>query len=202
MARFGIIGNDFEHQNDNANPYITDFGAFDLSALPFEWMRRLKAETGIDKYILTVWSPPAWMKKSRSLAASDFSGDNFLEERYYEEYAEFLVAVVRVIKEQTGIDLYAISVQNEPQFNEPYPSSLLGSEKMPQLLKVVSARLAAEKLQTKLFMPEALPQQQGIQEYIRQLDLVPEASQRTDIIAIHNYDPDGIHVGGAGAKCG
>jgi O-glycosyl hydrolase len=200
MARFGIIGNDFEHQNDNANPYVTDYSAFDRSALPLEWMKRLKAETGIDKYILTVWSPPAWMKKSRSLAASDFSGDNFLEERYYEEYAEFLVAVVRIVKEQTGIDLYAISVQNEPQFNEPYPSSLLGSETMPQVLKVVSERFKAEQLQTKIYMPEALPQQQGIQEYIRQLDQVPEASQGTDIIAIHNYDPDGIHVGGAGAN--
>jgi O-glycosyl hydrolase len=200
MARFGVIDNDFEPRNDNANPYVTDYSAFDLTAIPLDWMRRLKEESAIDKYILTVWSPPTWMKKGRTLAASTGSGENFLEERYYEEYAEFLTALVRVIKEHTDIDLYAISVQNEPQFNEPYASGLLDAEKMAQLLKVVALRFEAEGLDTKLFMPEALPQQKGIGEYIRQLDLVPEASQRTDIIAIHNYDSDGIHVGGAGAQ--
>ena len=200
MARFGIIGNDLEHRNDNANPYVTDYRAFDLSGLPLAWMRRLKAESAIDKYILTVWSPPAWMKKSRLLEAASDSGENYLEARYYEEYAEFLAAVVHLIKAETDIDLYAISVQNEPQFNEPYPSALLSAENMAQVLAVVARRFAAEGIQTKLFMPEALPQQQGIGEYIRQLDLVKDAGQFTDIIAIHNYDADGIHVGGAGAR--
>lgn len=49
-------------------------------------------------------------------------------------------------------------------------------------------------------MPEALPQQKGMDEYIAELDRIPEASQGTDIIAIHNYDSDGINVGGAGAQ--
>lgn len=200
VARFGIIDIDFEPRNDNANPYVTDFDAFDLNALPFDWMRRLKAESAVDKYILTVWSPPDWMKKGRTRAAITGSGENFVEERYYEEYAEYLVAIVHIVKEETGIDLYAISVQNEPQFNEPYASALLPADKMAQVLAVVSRRFAAEGIQTKLFMPEALPQQKGIGEYIRQLDLVPEASQGTDIIAIHNYDADGINVGGAGAQ--
>lgn len=200
VARFGVIDIDFEPRNDNSNPYVTDFAAFDLNALPLDWMRRLKAESAVDKYILTVWSPPTWMKKSRAQAAVTGSGENFVEERYYQEYAEYLAAIVHVIKEQTDIDLYAISVQNEPQFNEPYASALLSADKMARVLEVVAARFAAEGIQTKLFMPEALPQQKGIGEYIRQLDLIPEASQGTDIIAIHNYDADGINVGGAGAQ--
>lgn len=200
VARFGIIDVDFEPRNDNDNPDVTDFSAFDTSAIPLDWMRRLKAETAIDKFILTVWSPPAWMKKNRTQAAVPTSGDNFVEERYYEEYAEFLTAIVRVIKEHTDIDLYAISVQNEPQFNEPYASALLSADNMARVLQVVAVRFAAEGIQTKLFMPEALPAQGGIHEYIRQLDLLPEASQGTDIIAIHNYDADGIRVGGAGAQ--
>ncbi len=200
VARFGIIDVDFEPRNDNDNPYVTDFSAFNASAIPLDWMRRLKAETAIDKFILTVWSPPAWMKKNRTQAALPTSGDNFVEERYDEEYAEFLAAIVRVIKEHTDIDLYAISVQNEPQFNEPYASALLSPERMARVLHVVAVRFAAEGIQTKLFMPEALPAQGGIHEYIRQLDLLSEASQGTDIIAIHNYDADGIRVGGAGAQ--
>jgi len=200
VARFGIIDTDFEPRNDNANPYVTDFDAFDLSALPLDWMRRLQAESAIDKYILTVWSPPAWMKKGRTQAAITGSGENFVEERYYEEYAEYLAAIVQVVKEQTGIDLYAISVQNEPQFNEPYASALLSADKMAQVLAVVARRFETEGIQTKLFMPEALPQQKGIDEYIAELDRIPEASQGTDIIAIHNYDSDGINVGGAGAQ--
>ncbi len=127
VARFGIIDNDFEPRNDNANPYVTDFSAFDLNALPLEWMRRLKAESAVDKFILTVWSPPAWMKKGRTQGALPGSGENYVEERYYQEYAEYLAAIVHVIKEQADIDLYAISVQNEPQFNQPYPSALLSA---------------------------------------------------------------------------
>ncbi|MFQ3682799.1 glycoside hydrolase family 30 beta sandwich domain-containing protein [Roseiflexus sp.] len=200
VARFGIIDTDFEPRNDNANPYVIDFDAFERSALPLDWMRRLKAESAIDKYILTVWSPPDWMKKGRTRSAITGSGENFVEERYYEEYAEFLAALVHIVKEETDIDLYAISVQNEPQFNQPYASALLPADKMAQVLAVVSRRFATEGIQTKLFMPEALPQQQGIGEYIRQLDLIPEAGQGTDIIAIHNYDSDGINVGGAGAQ--
>ncbi len=200
VARFGIIDTDFEPRNDNANPYVIDFDAFDRGALPLNWMRRLKAESAIDKYILTVWSPPDWMKKGRTRAAITGSGENFVEERYYEEYAEFLAAIVHIIKEETDIDLYAISVQNEPQFNQPYASALLPADKMARVLEVVTRRFRSEGIQTRLFMPEALPQQKGIGEYIRQLDLIPEASQGIDIIAIHNYDSDGINVGGAGAQ--
>ncbi|MGQ9903477.1 MAG: glycoside hydrolase family 30 beta sandwich domain-containing protein [Anaerolineae bacterium] len=203
VARFGIIDSDFEPHNDNANPYVTDFEAFDHSALPLDWMRRLKAESAIDKYILTVWSPPYWMKKGRTRAAVTAStdlGENFVEERYYEEYAEFLAAIVHIVREETGIELYAISVQNEPQFNEPYASALLPADKMAQVLDVVARRFQAEGIQTKLFMPEALPQQGSIDEYIAELDRLPAASQATDIIAIHNYDIDGINVGGAGAQ--
>lgn len=200
VARFGIIETDFEPLNDNANPYVTDYDAFDYSALPLDWIRRLKAESAIDKYILTVWSPPDWMKKSRARAAIQGSGENFVEERYYEEYAEFLAAIVQIVKEETGVELYAISVQNEPQFNEPYASALLPADKMAQVLAVTARRFAAEGIQTKLFMPEALPAQQGIDEYITELDRIPEARQGTDIIAIHNYDSDGINVGGAGAQ--
>ncbi|MCX7755282.1 MAG: hypothetical protein N2117_08550 [Anaerolineales bacterium] len=200
VARFGVIDIDFEPRNDNANPFVTDYDAFDRRALPLDWIRRLKAESAIDKYILTVWSPPDWMKKGRTRAAVSGSGENFVEERYYEEYAEFLAAIVQVVKEETGVELYAISVQNEPQFNEPYASALLPADKMAQVLAVVSRRFQAEGLRTKLFTPEALPQQKGIDEYIAELDRIPEASQGTDIIAIHNYDADGINVGGAGAQ--
>ncbi len=200
VARFGIIDTDFEPRNDNANPFVTDYDAFDRRALPLEWLARLKAESAIDKYILTVWTPPDWMKKGRTRAAIQGSGENFVEERYYEEYAEFLAAIVQVVKEETGIELYAISVQNEPQFNEPYASALLPADKMAQVLAVVARRFQAEGLQTKLFAPEALPQQKGIDEYIAELDRLPEAAQGTDIIAIHNYDSDGINVGGAGAQ--
>lgn len=200
VARFGIIDTDFEPRNDNANPDVTDYDAFDRSALPLDWMRRLKAESVIDKYILTVWSPPDWMKKGRTRAAITGSGENFVEERYYEEYAEFLAAIVQIVKEETGIELYAISAQNEPQFNQPYASALLPADKMAQVLAVTARRFAAEGIRTKLFMPEALPQQKGMDEYIAELDRIPEASQGTDIIAIHNYDSDGINVGGAGAQ--
>jgi len=199
MARFGVIDVEFEPVNDNADPNVTDYDAFNLKALPLDWMRTLKASSGIGKFVVTMWSPPAWMKANRTLNSFYEAYNNKLEPRNYEEYAEHLVALVKTIKEQTGIDLYAISLQNEPQFNEPYASCVINPEEYRDLLRVVGPHFRAEGLRTQFYLPEALPQQKTIDEYIRTIAADPVASEFMDLIAIHNYDADGIKVGGPGA---
>ncbi|MBN1893561.1 hypothetical protein JW906_03655, partial [bacterium] len=200
MARFGVIDVEFEPVNDNSDPDVTDWSRFDTDAVPLETMRLLRDNTDVEKFILTFWSPPAWMKRNKSLSAEDWSTDNKLEPFYYEEYAEHIAALIRTIQFETGIELYAVSLQNEPQFNEPYASCQINPNEMRDLIKVVGPRLEAEGLNTKIFWAEALPTQGMIQTYITALKNDPEAARYADIVAIHNYDADGIHVGGAGAQ--
>lgn len=200
MARFGIIDGEFEPFNDNSDPNIIDFKSFNKNAVPLETMRLLKKYSDVQKYIMTWWSPPAWMKRNKCLSAEGWSTDNKLEPYNYEEYAEHVVALIKTVKYETGIDLYAVSLQNEPQFNEPYPSCQVTPNEMRDLIRVVGPRLEAEGLQTKIFWAEALPAQQTIDEYIFAVKNDPIAGQYADIVATHNYDTDGIHVGGPGAQ--
>jgi glucuronoarabinoxylan endo-1,4-beta-xylanase len=200
MARFGVIDIEFEPVNDNSDPMIIDWSGFNENAVPLETMRRLRDYTDVDKFILSFWSPPAWMKRNKCLSAESWATDNKLEPFCYEEYAEHVIALIKTIKFQTGVELYALSLQNEPQFNEPYASCQVDPDEMKDLIKVVGQRLEAEGLNTRIFWAEALPAQHMIQDYIRAVQADPEAAKYADIVAIHNYDSDGIHVGGAGAQ--
>jgi len=198
MARFGVIGGGFEKINDNSDPNIINLDAFNASALSISNMKRVAPF--VDKFIVTFWSPAGWMKLNKWEEGVDgYATDNKLDPKYYEEYAEEVVAMIQVVKRETGKDIYAIGLQNEPQFNEPYPSCQVNPGEFRDIIKVVGARLDAEGLgNVKLYWAEALPQQGAIQSYIDVVKADPVAANYADIVAIHNYDGDGVSVGGAG----
>ncbi len=199
MARFGVIGGGFEEINDNSDPYVTDLDAYNANALSLENMRRLAPF--VDKFIVTFWSPAGWMKKNKwENGVEGYATDNKLEPRYYEEYAEEVVALCKIVKRETGKDIYAIGLQNEPQFNEPYPSCQVDWNEYRDIINVVGPRLVAEGLDVKLFWAEALPAQGSINNYIDAVKNDATAYQYADIVAIHNYDADGASVGGAGCS--
>ena len=182
-----------------AIPYITDLDAYNANALSLENMRRLAPF--VDKFIVTFWSPAGWMKKNKwEDGVEGYSTDNKLEPRYYEEYAEEVVAMCKIVKRETGKDVYAIGLQNEPQFNEPYPSCQVDWNEYRDIIKVVGPRLEAEGLGARLFWAEALPAQGRINDYINAVKNDATAYQYADIVAIHNYDADGASVGGAGCN--
>jgi O-glycosyl hydrolase len=197
--RVGIIGNQVEPINDNNDPYVLNMDALDYTAFDFEYYRQLR-ESGVETFILTSWSPPAWMKRnmSESYAYADApiytTTDNILEPFYYEEFAEALLAVIKVFKSEAGIELAAIGPQNEPAFCEPYPSAVLGPQEFAQLVAVIGARFEAEGIATKLYMPEHVfyPTQYSMSQYINALKANADADNYTDIIAVHHYASDGI----------
>lgn len=198
MARFGLIGGGFEEVNDNSDPNILNLDGFNPDALSISNMQRIAPF--VDKFILTVWSPAGWMKLNKwENGVESYATDNKLDPRYYEEYAEEIVALIKIVKRETGKDIYGIGLQNEPQFNEPYPSCQVTPEEFRDIIKVVGPKLEAEGYgDVKLFWAEALPAQNAIDDYINAVKNDPEAEKYADIVAIHNYDSDGSSVGGAG----
>ncbi len=198
MARFGLIGGGFEEVNDNPDPYVLNFDGFRPDALSLSNMRRIAPF--VDKFILTVWSPAGWMKFNKwEDGVESWSVNNKLDPRYYQEYAEEVVALIRIVKRETGKDIYAIGLQNEPQFNEPYPSCQVNEAEFRDIIKVVGHRLETEGLgEVKLYWAEALPAQNSVHWYINAVKADPVAEGYADIVAIHNYDADGASVGGAG----
>jgi glucosylceramidase len=67
------------------------------------------------KVMATPWSAPAWMKTSGKLAGGSLKKEAYPV--YAQYFRRFLDAYAR-----EGIPVYAVSVQNEPQHEAPYPS--------------------------------------------------------------------------------
>lgn len=198
MARFGVIGGGFEEKNDNSDPMVINLDGYNPEALSISNMQRIAPF--VDKFIVTFWSPAGWMKLNKwENGVESYSTDNKLDPKYYEEYAEEVIALIKMVKRETGKDIYAIGLQNEPQFNEPYPSCQVNPNEFRDIIKVAGARLDAEGYgHVKLFWAEALPAQGTIKQYIDAVKNDPVAKDYADIVAIHNYDSDGASVGGAG----
>lgn len=74
------------------------------------------------KVMASPWSPPAWMKTSRSLIGGS------LREECYDVYARYFVEFIKAY-EKEGIPIYAITVQNEPLYvPKEYPGMFMSPE--------------------------------------------------------------------------
>lgn len=204
VMRLGIIGNQWEPVNDNDDPNVLNMEGFNYNAFDWDYLRNLK-EKGVQYFILTSWSPPAWMKRNLSLdhkeqAVSWSLTDNRMEVYYYDEFAESMLALVKAFREMAGIDLLALGLQNEPYFNEPYPSAILDATHFIELIKTVSAKLKANGFDhIGFYMPEQVFGI-GIADvsctgYLGKLRLDPVANEVTDYFAVHGYDETGITPG-------
>jgi glucuronoarabinoxylan endo-1,4-beta-xylanase len=202
-VRIGLIGNQIEPVNDNNDADVLDMQSLNYGAIDFAYFRMLK-EAGVETFILTSWSPPAWMKKNLSqdwlTANAEWDTDaalNRLEYHYYEEFAESMVAVVKMFEQEADIHIEAIGLQNEPAFDEPYASAILDLEHFAELIEIVGKRFEKDGITTRLYLPEQVVGQYmntNIQ-YLNALQNNPEANPYCDIFAVHGYGEDGITPG-------
>jgi len=203
----------FEIDNDNADPTVTDLSAYNLTRrigghhVPFgDRVPHLKAlrEAGIQTFIASVWSPAPWMKwnnrvdngtQQNSAPAynrAPTAATNQLKPENYEEFAESCVAYCRIFKREIGVDLYGLSIQNEPRFSQSYQSCVYDGEALRDLIKVVGRRLKKEGITTKLFLPEDVGWLDGVRNMTLPTLNDPEARQYVGMVATHGYALDGI----------
>lgn len=168
---------------------------------------------GQQKLIVSIWSPSTWMKHSNqvgngtqssnsapSYTNTPNSGSNQLRLDMYNEFAERCVAYIKIIRQETGIDIYALSIQNEPRFSQFYASCVYDGNALRDVVKVVGKRLKDEGLSTKLFLPEDVGWLQGIENMTRPTLDDPIARGYVDIIAVHGYDLDGVTAASTSAQ--
>jgi glucuronoarabinoxylan endo-1,4-beta-xylanase len=219
------IPHSFEPGNDNADSKVINWAGYNTTrdadgsdsnlGQQFPYLKAMK-DAGLQKLIATVWTPPLFMKHIQHRGngvnnASDAGAysapaytnsptdkTNQLRTDMYEEFAEYCVAYVRLLKERTGIDLYALSIQNEPRFSQFYGSCVHSPESLRDLVKVVGRRFKAEGISTKLFVPEDVQSIFHIRQYLNTILNDSEASSYVDIFAIHNYQNDGINPSNEG----
>jgi len=135
MGRTQIGSSDF-----SVGPYFYDTTANDFSMNNFsllhdqQWMipmiKQAKAVPGANiKIFAAPWSPPPWMKTT----------NNWLHGSLLTNcYAAFALYLCRYVEQmnQNGIDLWGITMQNEPAFDSPwYPSCSYTSQQEKTLLR-------------------------------------------------------------------
>jgi O-glycosyl hydrolase/methionine-rich copper-binding protein CopC len=117
------------------------------------------------------WSPPAAWKVNGSSSVSDDGATwnesynscsegtgycgGYLNPLDYANYASYLEDFVRFFNTNAGFNLYAVSMQNEPEENVTYESCVWTPDQMDAWVSGYSATITSDPYSTKLIMPES-----------------------------------------------
>lgn len=155
------------------------------------------------KFIATIWSPPAdlkWEAKMKWVGDKDAvrkegvvstKNGGTLNPGKYKEYAYWLHSHLQLYKKE-GIDIYALSLQNEPAFSQPFNSCVYTSDWYNELLIGVVPKVKAKFPKVKIFGSENMLEQEASDKnykyfYHSGLKANPEAAENVDILAVHGY---------------
>lgn len=105
-----------------ADPNLSNFSVAHDNAYIIPLVQRALAINPVIKVVALPWSPPAWMKTTRTMNGGT------IDPQYYSSFAQYFVKFVQGYK-QAGIPIYALSVQNEPLYSSTdYPTTYLPPE--------------------------------------------------------------------------
>ena len=144
------------------------------------------------KVIGTVFTPPAWMKTNDS----QNGGSLIQDPGNLQQFARYLAAYVTGFQQQYGVPLYAISLQNELRFAQPYPSAYYNPPMYVATLKAVGDEFGRDGITTRIFGPEDVGVDSGYltnnqMNFINAVKADPVANQYLNILAVHGYSGNG-----------
>lgn len=170
-------------------------------------------EAGVDlKMIFTVWSPPAdmkiaytdtesWSERERIPGEPHPDGTKeggALDPDQYEDFGNWLADGIQLYKD-LGIDLYAISPQNEPFFEQFFNSAWYHPEWYAEMLESVVPVVKERFPGVKVFGAEGMLSMEA-ETWFHHAELIkPQqetARDQLDIWAVHGYS-DGVNPTGA-----
>ena len=159
------------------------------------------------KFIFSVWSPPADLKWACSFTwAGDENATRYpgnvttknggtLNPYKYTDYADWLKTGIQLYKD-AGVDLYALSLQNELMFVEPYNSCTYTKTWYNQMVNAVVPLIKAGYPDVKIFGAENMLEMEGKDEnwpwfYHSGIKANDTTAANIDILAVHGYS-DGL----------
>lgn len=170
-----------------------------------EGLARIAAANRVPlKFIFTVWSPPADLKCAVDTNNNPLPGvpnpggtknGGTLDPGKYTEYGNWLAGGIQLFK-NSGIDVYALSPQNEPLFKQSFNSCFYRSDggysaMVKNVIPIVKSKFPA----VKIFGSENMLEMEGgnDRQYFYNAGLMKDAAalKNIDILAVHGYS-DGI----------
>jgi glucuronoarabinoxylan endo-1,4-beta-xylanase len=131
------------------------------------------------------WSPPADLKDSGTVNGGNFRGGAVTNQIYAGQLARYVANMSR----NYGVNIYALSVQNESDYSTTnYESCVWTPQQIHDFVPYLSAALAASNAaSTKIMLPESMHWQSNTNLYTTAMN-DPAVAALVGIIANHNYD--------------
>jgi glucuronoarabinoxylan endo-1,4-beta-xylanase len=147
------------------------------------WLMGEAKKRGCGRFFSTAWSPPAWMKTTHEVNR----GGQLAPDKY-QAFADYLAEYVLGYKKHFGIDIYALSPANEPDFLAPWPSCIWSGEQLAVFLRTALIPT---------FHKRGVTAQIVVNEDARWMDLAintiladPVCEKGVSIVAAHAYADD------------
>lgn len=134
----------------NPAPGVFDWNHWGIQS-GMRWLQRVNAAYGVNKYMVSSWSPPGWMKDNNSCT----NGGHVLPQQYA-NLAALKIQWLNNAKAQLGFEAQVESVQNEPDHRATYDSCEWTTTEMNTfVVNHLKPALAASGLSSRLMAPEA-----------------------------------------------
>ena len=107
------------------------------------------------RVVATPWSPPAAYKTNGSLVCTAGAGNGALASASYANYATWLTNFVKSLQSVDSVNLYALSMQNEPNLCPAYDGALWTAANFDTFVKTnLGPTFASNSISTLVFLPE------------------------------------------------
>ncbi|SDC24075.1 glucosylceramidase [Pelagirhabdus alkalitolerans] len=136
---FGLGNYDYIDENDES---LSTFSIEREEQYVLPIIREINQLTGDDLTLLaSPWSPPAWMKTN-----GEMNNGGKLKKEYYPLWAKYFVKYIKEMRNK-GIDIWAVTVQNEPAAKQVWDSCEYTGEEEKEFVKQLGEEFAKENLE-------------------------------------------------------
>ena len=153
------------------------------------WVMKAAQAEGVEEFVAFVNSPPARMTIS-GLTTGGVKGKSNLAPEMYDDFATYMLDIVRHLQEEEGIPVHWLSPVNEPQWAWSFENGQEGNHYGPdEVLEVTRTLIRAideSGLDVKVTVFESGEWKKS-QVYINKLLSDPEVGPRLEHLAIHSY---------------
>ncbi len=141
------------------------------------------------KVFLTPWSPPGWMK-------SNFSWwGGYLKPEWYKSFAKYMAGASKKFEQHFNLPLYALSVQNEPRFENPFYSCVYEPDWMRDTILELDWAWNKWGITTKVMASEnhGFVTQPWLIDYAAAIYGNPISRNLASVHAVHGFPSNGIN---------
>jgi glucuronoarabinoxylan endo-1,4-beta-xylanase len=133
----------------NPSPGVFDWNFWGIQS-GMRWLQRANTSYGVNKYVVSTWSPPAWMKDNNSCI-----NGGHVRAQFYPNLAALKIQWLQNAKAQLGFEAQVESVQNEPDHRAGYDSCEWTTTEMNTfVVNHLKPALNSSGLISKLMAPE------------------------------------------------